>query len=146
MSRNLSFFSLIVLFAACRNSGTPSAGVVGTATPPADFMEFYDKFHSDSLYQIAHITWPLQGESTVAVDSMRQRKVLKEWERDSWRMHHPVDFNSREFDRVFENLGDAIVIEKIRYAAANYGLERRFAKRTDGEWELIFYADMQEME
>jgi hypothetical protein len=112
---------------------------------PADFMPFYDKFHSDSLFQIAHISWPLQGESTEPIDSTHNKRILKEWDLSKWRMHHTVDYTSGDFKRSFEMMGDALVIERIYYAAANYGLERRFVRNDQGAWELIFYSDMQEL-
>lgn len=111
---------------------------------PADFMPFYDKFHADSLFQIAHIAWPLQGESTEPIDSTHNKRILKEWDLSKWRMHHSVDYTSGDFKRSFEMMGDALVIERIQYAAANYGLERRFVRNDQGAWELIFYSDMQE--
>lgn len=36
---------------------------------PADFVEFYRRFHSDSLYQIEHINWPLAGKQARQIDS-----------------------------------------------------------------------------
>ena len=37
------------------------------------------------------------------------------------------------------------VVEIISYAKApQYGLERRFMRRGDGRWELVYYADMHE--
>jgi len=38
-----------------------------------------------------------------------------------------------------------MVIERISFVAANYALERRFYLNENGEWELIYYADMQEI-
>lgn len=112
---------------------------------PADFLSFYDKFHSDSLFQIDHIAWPLQGVTTEQIDSAQSRKKTVYWEKKNWRMHRPVDFQSGEYKQRWEMLGDLLIIERISYAAANYGLERRFARRDDGAWEMIFYADMQEI-
>ncbi len=114
--------------------------------PPAAFMDFYQKFHSDSLYQMTHITWPLKGQTDQKVDSLRTRKMLLEWMPETWHMQHTVDFStSPDFIREFELMGDAFVIERIHYRAAEYGQERHFMQNDQGEWELIYYADMQEM-
>jgi hypothetical protein len=112
---------------------------------PAGFLDFYKKFHEDSLYQIAHITWPLQGESSVPVDSTHNEKRLTSWELKNWKMHHLVDFSSGDFRQDFQTVGDVLVIEKIGYRAANFGLERRFALNDKNEWELIFYSDIMEL-
>jgi len=144
----LSACFLLFLF-ACKNklgSGKDNRATTQSgAEPPAGFMDFYRKFHEDSLYQIAHITWPLRGESTEQVDAGHTKKVLETWEPETWRMHRPVDFSSGDFKREFEVMGDAMVIERISFVAANYALERRFYLNENGEWELIYYADMQEI-
>ncbi len=113
---------------------------------PPGFLDFYEKFHADSLYQMAHIAWPLQGVTSVPVDSGTYVKKSIFWEPQNWRMHRPVDFSSGDFKRRWELMGDELIVERIAYAAANFGLERRFIKSDSGDWELIYYSDMQEME
>jgi len=154
MSRlTLSFFCFL-LFAACREKQPSSANTPAQPDQttqiqgdqlPADFNEFYGKFHSDSLYQMAHISWPLQGLTTLYRDSSRQEKQAIYWEKTNWSMHRPVNFSSGEFQRKLQVLGNELVVEHISYAAANFGLERRFVRNSQGEWELIYYADMQEI-
>ncbi|MBK8965411.1 MAG: hypothetical protein R3D58_18985 [Saprospiraceae bacterium] len=154
MLRTLLLLLVLAGLNACRNQTPSSSNVPDQAAQttqaaevklPSDFMEFYQKFHRDSLYQMAHIAWPLQGDASVKVDSTRQVKQATSWEPKDWIMHRPVDFSTSEFVRNWELLGDELIIERIRYAAANYGLERRFMKQFNGEWELIYYSDMQEV-
>lgn len=111
---------------------------------PQDFLDFYQKFHHDSLYQMEHIIWPLQGDTDQQVDSTHYQKVNAVWERDKWRIQR-LDFNQDDyiFDR--KMLGDILIIERIRPKTANYGIERRFAKQGNGEWALIYYSDLQEL-
>ena len=151
--KKYAYWSLFLLLVACRNSSPSSSNVpsesgqINAVQPgqlPAGFMDFYDKFHTDSLFQVAHIAWPLQGETTEQVDSTRARRKLVQWEPAKWRMHRKVDFSTGEFKQEWEMMGSDLVIEFISYRAANFGLERRFVKREDGDWELIYYADMQE--
>lgn len=154
MSRIALLFISFLLFAACRGKNVSSSNVPAQSDQttqvqgdqlPADFNEFYEKFHADSQYQVAHISWPLQGLTTVQLDSSRQEKQAIYWEKTEWRMHRPVNFSSGEFQRRLQVLGDELVVEHISYAAANFGLERRFVRSSQGEWELIYYADMQEI-
>ena len=42
---------------------------------PADFVAFYEKFHQDSAYQMAHIIFPLEGYPA-QVDSATDRKSV----------------------------------------------------------------------
>jgi hypothetical protein len=153
MVRIALFFASLLILAACRDTApastnTPIQTEHTSQAPegqlPADFDAFYQKFHADSLFQIAHISWPLQGVTSVEVDTGRQQTKTIYWEKSAWRMHRPVDFNSGEFKRQLQIMGDELVVERISYAAANYGLERRFVRRSAGEWELIYYSDMLE--
>lgn len=156
----MKWISVLVLFSwlltgACRNQPSGNAAQIPNRPDqtsqvtegqlPADFLSFYDKFHTDSLFQIEHIAWPLQGLSTEAIDSTHARQKSVWWEKENWHMHRPVDFRSGDYKRQWEMIGDVLIIERISYAAANYGLERRFARRDDGAWQLIYYADMQEV-
>jgi hypothetical protein len=135
--------------AACKRNNNPlpasetSATASGNALP-ADFEPFYQQFHRDSLYQVAHIAWPLQGDRSVQVDSSTYQKQAHQWQPENWVMHRPVDYASGDYRREIRMLGDIVVTEFILIKAGGYGIERRFAKRPDGEWEMIFYSDMQE--
>lgn len=153
MPRTLLFLLVFSGLLACQNQPASSANTPDQAEQttqakevklPADFTEFYQKFHQDSLYQIAHISWPLQGDAAVRIDSTRMVKKPAVWEPEDWTMHRPVDFSTSEFKRDWDVLSDELIIERIAYRAANYGLERRFVRQFNGEWELIYYSDMQE--
>jgi hypothetical protein len=149
MQKLMVLILILVGLAACERKGAGNAGASAgiedvAAQLPAGFADFYEQFHADSLYQVAHILWPLPGATSMALDSLRTQRINTTWQQESWRMHRPVDLSTGEFKRTFMPLSDDIVVEKIRYAAANYGLERRFARRSNGEWELIFYSDMLE--
>ena len=142
----LIFFG--AFWGACNAGGGPQskpADARPDAQLPAGFADFYEKFHQDSLYQIAHISWPLSGDTGVTGDSLGARREPKTWNQAAWRMHRAIDLSSGEFKQTFLPLGEDIVVEKIRYAAAAFGLERRFARRSDGAWELIYYSDMGEL-
>ena len=61
-------------------------------------------------------------------------------------MHRPTDYSEGNYTRELQMLGDIIVLERIRVKAANYGIERRFARQPDtGEWALIYYSGLREM-
>ncbi|HOY04771.1 MAG TPA: hypothetical protein PLO67_05170 [Saprospiraceae bacterium] len=141
-------FSALAVFLSCKQN-TPAAPQVESVTTsdtqlPADFNAFYEKFHKDSVYQMAHISWPLQGDTAEQVDSTHYQKKNIYWEQASWIMHRTVDYSSGDYKRQVQALGDGIVIEFITITAGGYGIERRFAKQPDGEWNMIFYSDMQE--
>lgn len=144
----LVFVISVVLFSC--GQGDAEKGVMKAKAvdkPSDDFMAFYHQFLSDSVFQMQHIAWPLQGVTDTDPDANGNvKKVLTEWDSTNWVIHHLVNFDDNaEFTRQFEVMGDEVVIEYIRTRAMNYGMERRFTRNDAGEWELIYYADMQEM-
>lgn len=141
----LYLLTAIAFFACKNNRPKESEQVTQTSVQlPQDFLDFYQKFHHDSLYQMEHIIWPLQGDTDQQVDSTHYQKVNTVWERDKWHIQR-LDFNQDDyvFDR--KMLGDILIIERIRPRSVNYGIERRFAKQSNGEWALIYYSDLQEL-
>lgn len=148
--KNLFLLLLVgVTIVACRPksgsvSGSEAISLTLPSELPADFAVFYQKFHQDSLYQVAHIVWPLQGQTGVQVDSTHSEKRPTQWQKETWRMHRAVDFSDGDFIQEWTPMSETLLIERIRTKGANYALERRFAK-SGAEWELIYYADMQEL-
>jgi hypothetical protein len=147
--RNIFFLAAIVALVACKNKGSESKMQAREGTePPADFKTFYEKFHTDSIYQMSHISWPLKGVGDKKNDSsMVVGKIFREWEPETWILHKPFNVEgSTEFARTLEVYGEEMVVERIKTLALNYGQERHFTRREDGDWELIYYAEMQEQQ
>lgn len=105
-----------------------------------DFETFYDRFHSNPDYQMAHISFPLEGlpsnadAETIASGDFR-------WEAEDWQLHQPFDPANGEFKRELISFGNDMVIEKITHKNGQFGTVRRFAK-LGGEWYLIYYAGL----
>ncbi len=110
---------------------------------PADFVTFYEKFHQDSAYQIAHIIFPLEGYPS-QVDSATVAEGTFRWYADTWRMHKMAGFTSSDFTRTFDQAIPGIVNETIRQNGTPFGMFRRYYKRGD-DWFLIMYSDMNPM-
>jgi hypothetical protein len=146
-------YALLLLLAAlvaCKRTPTTTNQLSTESTQtnvpvPADFEQFYQKFHADSQYQVSHIAWPLAGTRGIQHDSATTGVELTQWQLANWRFQQLDGLDLNSFERTWEPLGDALVIERIRAKAVKFGLERRFAKRTDGDWELIYYADVHEL-
>ncbi len=138
----------LLLWGTCRERSAPPLPSVPEASSsdvPADFPAFYRQFHADSLFQIQHISWPLAGLTSQETAHGVWEKKPTYWEKASWRFQRPVDFSTGEFKQTLTALEGHFVVEVISYAqATNYALERRFMRRNDGSWELVYYADMQE--
>ncbi len=107
---------------------------------PADFLSFYQHFHDDSLYQLEHIIFPLQGIPAEA-DSLTVAERNFRWQKEGWVIHRPIEESGTQFSRNFKKISDEMVIENISVANGQYGMQRRFSKSGD-DWYLIFYAGM----
>lgn len=113
-----------------------------TQNSPQGFRTFYEKFHADSVFQLSHIRFPLEGippveDATVDTDNFK-------WQQEDWVLHRPFNSMEGSFVRNFQPVGNDLVIEQIRHASANYGMQRRFAREGDS-WVLIYYAAMNEL-
>lgn len=110
-------------------------------TLPADFVEFYDQFHADTAFQLAHITFPLEGLPNSQGDADTIPILRYFWQKENWTFHRPLNDPSQQFDNWFEVLDPRIIEHWINMKGTNLFLQRRFAKLSDG-WYLIYYAGM----
>ena len=76
---------------------------------PQGFMGFLDRFSSDSLFQIEHITFPLSGLPAYADSATIAEGNFKYYPED-WVMHRSFK-DDGTFIREFQVAGDAMVIE-----------------------------------
>lgn len=130
---------------ACQNqdTGTQTAApseATATEEELAGFRQFYQKFHQDSLYQVDHVIFPLEGLPDNA-DSLAFVEDNFHWEREDWQMHRPFDFEFSDFIRQLEPIGGNIVVERIIHKTGQMGMVRRFSRLGD-DWYLIYYAGM----
>lgn len=138
---------LLLFFAACKNKNGDlkvSDQVQTNDAIPEGFEEFYAQFHRDSLYQMEHISWPLEGARGIQADSTHTGTVSATWMPEGWQMHRLDFLNNNDYQRDWTALGDIMVIERIRARAVAFGIERRFGKQPDGSWKLIYYSDIHE--
>lgn len=110
------------------------------ADMPSGFADFFEEFHRDSLYQVAHTVFPLEGIPANA-DSLDLVRNDFRWALDRWVMHRPFNAMDGQFERKFVPLGNDLVVEQIKGVQGQYGMQRRFAREADG-WYLIYYAGM----
>lgn len=136
----LLFLPLVVLFSNCKNKPQAFQQAKAESDLPKDFLEFYQKFHTDSAYQMAHIEWPLKGEAGISQDSTAKRQ-LTEWIPETWHMMHLPDTTMSTLKRSFEMVGEVLVVERMSYPMVGFGYERQFYKEEDDQWRLIFYAE-----
>ncbi len=129
----------ILFFLACKNETKNDTADSGDSMQlPEGFSSFYQRFHADSLFQMEHITFPLQGlpdntdRETIDAGTFR-------WQKEDWNMMHPIDFQMSDYKRDLIPLTDEMVIERIIHKNGQLGMVRRYAI-ISSEWHLIYYA------
>lgn len=142
MFKAIPLLFVVILFSNCKNKPQTLQQTKTEADLPKDFLAFYQKFHSDSAYQMAHIEWPLKGEKGNPQDTTG-RSQLTEWVPETWQIMHFPDTTMSTLKRAFETVGNVLVIEKMSYPMVGYGYERQFYLEEDGQWRLIFYGQKQ---
>ena len=133
LKRSLIFFCCLAAF-SCKDK-------TNTGSVTDSFERFYEQFHQDSTFQLAHIIFPLKGISTDG-DSMG-RDPNFHWQEDQWVLHKPFREDSG-FERTWTEVGDGLITETIVQPQAQVGMERRFARLEDG-WYLIYYAGLNKL-
>lgn len=127
----LLLLTLTALLFGCKSKETPYEVPVESETEVVeiekDFVEFYEKFHTDSVFQLESINFPL-------VDPINSIT----WTTDNWVMHQPFDDYGGKFRREFTPAGK-IVLERIYDANGFFDMKRRWAKLLDG-YKLIYYS------
>lgn len=130
---------MTMLMVACNSEAPANEQVAASADMPEGFLDFYQSFLTDSLYQMDHILFPLQGLPDKADSSALVEGAFR-WQMEDWIMHRPID-EASGFSVNLRAVTDTYVQENIRHESGLYGMERRFAYMDDG-WYLIYYAGL----
>ena len=129
----------IFLMAACKPA-TPRQ-----QSPPVPhtqgFDAFYTSFHTDSLYQMSHILFPLEGLPE-AMDTTHLGATYY-WKKETWHLHHPFNPEDTTFERQFQIIDSSLIREVIVHLMSGYRMERRFSF-TGEEWQLIYYSPLRQ--
>ena len=119
----------LFIFVSCKEQTTKKEDGIILHLPDG-FVDFYEKFHSDSLFQLEHIVFPLSGR-------LKEGGEVDYWMSNDWIMHKEFDTGFSNYDREYAVFNE-IVIENITDSFGAFSMERRFAKVLDG-WQLIYY-------
>jgi hypothetical protein len=105
---------------------------------PEDFHDFYNKYHTDSTFQMSRTIFPLKGIAKSSDTSKIAENIL--WQKDEWRLHKPFDNQGGTFERTFTNI-NGLITETISANGGLFTLEKRYAK-LGGDWHLIYYQEL----
>lgn len=135
--RYLILSALLISIISCTKNNQDTATIKEI---PQDFMQFYKSFHGDSLYQVDHISFPLEG-----LPSYAKKEELEDgkfyWSKDKWRFQRSIDFEFSDFERVLIPINDFLIEETILHKRDKLAIQRKYIKFGE-EWTLIYYSGL----
>ncbi|HHB79427.1 MAG TPA: hypothetical protein ENK85_09380 [Saprospiraceae bacterium] len=108
--------------------------------PDPSFAPFYKRFHEDSVYQMAHINFPLQGLPQ-KMDSTNLASQDFFWDKESWTIQHDFDEAETGFTKHINAVTPEMIEERIVDKTGEFEVVRRFVK-LNGEWYLIYFSGL----
>jgi hypothetical protein len=118
-----------------------------STTSNEKFDQFYLRFHTDSLFQISRILFPLVGFNTDksnenpeydSVWVVDKEKVNYYWQRKNWTMNKLLADSSKfKFER---KISDTIISESIYIPDSDFRIYRKF-KLMHHKWYLVYYSE-----
>lgn len=103
---------------------------------PENFDEFNKKFHSDSLFQVSRVDFPIEGKHVSGFEQYN-------WTRKNWQFHAiPVAEKSEigEYQHTLVKT-DTLITERFWIPDSGFEVERQF-KLIKNKWFLIYYNDI----
>jgi hypothetical protein len=148
MNKLYFYLLLTFLFLQCKNNSKVATENqnIRKLEMTQEFKDFISKFESDSVFQMSHISFPLEGairapqEDLLPDEPERYDSLVPyKWRKNKWKLHR--EFNSYDsiFQREYFMLTVDMVLEKTSGVNGLFQMERRFAKMSDG-WNLIYYS------
>ena len=120
----------LVSLVSCKNGNSSN-----TPEVPEPFESFNQRFHSDSMFQLSRIIFPIQGK---LIDGSEKQ----EWTPSNWEMlKEPVrkDVDTTEYKHQL-TLSDTTVYERYWIENSGFSVERQFSLK-EGKWYLTLYND-----
>ena len=106
-------------------------------TKGEEFAKFNQKFHSDSVFQMSRIKFPIGGKK---VEGWQERET---WNTKNWEILKSPVTSKNKFKEFQHKVvySDTLVTEKYWLPDAGFSTEVRFQK-VDGKWFLVYFNDV----
>ena len=111
------------------------------------FPDFYNRFHTDSVFQLNRISFPLPGFNSevhfsnlenASIQIIDGEKVNYYWSKENWITHKPIELTSNI--RSEQEKSDSMIIERIYIPDSEFEIKRIF-KLLRSNWFLVYYKD-----
>lgn len=138
--KNIKLYIVCILllgsFYACSAKRTSHNQNKDTHTNVENFANFYDRFLSDSLFQISRIKFPLPGINT---EEMTLDDSVYYWKKEEWVLHEKTEIDTTVFN-VRRTVTDTLAVEEIFLEDSGFLIRSEF-RPIDGRWYLTYYVD-----
>lgn len=128
-----------VLLIACQNKKDDSSVLevkTKTIKNAENFDEFNKRFHSDSIFQISRVDFPIDGISVSGFDRHN-------WTKENWKfLSIPVSEKNeiKEYQHTLIKT-DTLITERFWIPDSGFEVERQF-KLLKNKWFLVYYNDI----
>jgi hypothetical protein len=133
----MKYLLAILILVSCSTSRNPKS-ISTTSANKESFNDFYRKFHSDSLFQVSRVVFPLptlNSESNRKVEIVNGQKVNKYLNSNNWRMHHQLEDTATY--KVKTQRTEDSVVETIYIPDSEFSFTRTF-KLIQNKWRLVY--------
>ena len=101
------------------------------------FADFYQKFTTDSLFQLDRVEFPVHGRymdnnlaGTVESDS-------RTWTRQNWTIIHAIKQEDLSSLRISKNISDSLAIIKTEGIDFNFTFEETYKRKKNGTQQTL---------
>lgn len=139
--------SLILWVSGCTHTSKVTPSTNSTVTnKKEDFSSFYQKFKSDSNFQINRVLFPLNGEFINNDDAGYDEKgnptpTKKTLTKKEWVMIYSFDDMDTSEYKQSDSYSDSMVVKKIIGKGTGFRFEETY-KLIKNQWYLIYIVDI----
>lgn len=121
---------VFLFFTNCRNNNKESKVHMDSNALTEDFDLFYDRFHTDSLFQVSRLKFPIEG----GPDRGDNNEI---WSRENWSMLKTkiYDVDTTQYKVSYEKLKRSFT-QKVWIEDSGFRFEYRFELIND-KWFLV---------
>ncbi|UPZ15389.1 DUF4348 domain-containing protein [Flavobacterium humidisoli] len=103
---------------------------------PENFDEFNKKFHSDSIFQVSRVDFPIEGKHVSGFEQYN-------WTKKNWQFQVIPVAEKTEIEEYQHSLvkTDTLITERFWIPNSGFEVERQF-KLINNKWFLIYYNDI----
>ena len=135
---------VVFVFVSCKqnnekpnlNSQTENKILKSKIEETENFEEFNKKFHSDSLFQVSRVDFPIEGKHIHGFE--RYNWTKKNWEFLTITVSEKTEFGEYEHSLVKT---DSLITERFWIPDSGFEVERQF-KLINNKWFLIYFNDI----